>query len=134
MRRLFVLYDACCPICESCRRFLERRTQLVSLCFVPAQGLAAREIAGRLPWLGRELVVVDDLGRAWAGPAAFLMCFWALKRWRCFATLFTFEPLCMLAEGFFKWVSGHRSLLSAVFGSAECRHCTVPQVRTIYRG
>ena len=83
----------------------------------------------RIPWLGRELVVADRDGRVWAGPAAFLVCFWALRRYRIVARL---SLLCLpLSVLVLSWISGHRAFLSrALFGErCEGGHCGVPASR-----
>jgi hypothetical protein len=61
--RLTVLYDETCSFCRRCRDWL-----LGQRCFLEVELLAAgspiaRERYGSLPWLGRELVAVDQAGR-----------------------------------------------------------------------
>lgn len=60
------------------------------------------------PWLGKQLVVVDDEGRTWVGPAAFLTCLWATARYRAISYTLARPALAPLAEQFFMFVSKRR--------------------------
>src|SRR5262245_3404397 len=82
MRRLTVLYDAECSFCVRCKDWLARQPAFVELAFLPCRSPLALKRYGQVPWLIRELVVVSDEGEVWAGPAAFLVCMWALRDWR----------------------------------------------------
>ncbi|MDG9700758.1 thiol-disulfide oxidoreductase DCC family protein [Streptomyces sp. DH37] len=80
VHRLTVLYDAGCPLCRHVRDWLARQRQLVPLDLVPAGSDEARR---RLPELdhGRtleEITVVGDGGQVYRGPAAWIVCLWAL--------------------------------------------------------
>src|ERR671915_492668 len=84
-RKLTVLYDETCSFCRRCRDWL-----LAQPCFLEVELLAAgsplaKARYGSLPWLGKELVAVDDSGRVWIGPAAFLTSLWATRRYRAWA-------------------------------------------------
>jgi predicted DCC family thiol-disulfide oxidoreductase YuxK len=108
MRRLTILYDADCPLCARCRQFMESHEALVELEFVPCGSAEARARFGQVPWLGDELVVVSDEGDVWAGPAAFVMCLWALRDYREWSHRFSGPALAPLARRFFKAVSDRR--------------------------
>ena len=127
MRALTVLYDGTCPLCVACSHWLARRRQRVPLRLVDVHGEAARRTYGRIPGDGRALVVVDDVGRYWAGPAAFLMCLWALERWASFVWLALCQPLRPLTIGLFALVGANRSFVAAVLGVPTCEagHCGV---------
>jgi predicted DCC family thiol-disulfide oxidoreductase YuxK len=123
--RLTVLYDETCSFCRRCRDWL-----LGQRCFLEVELLAAgspiaRERYGSLPWLGRELVAVDQAGRAWVGPAAFLTCLWATVRYRPWAYRLSQPGLAPLAERFFRLVSKRRGRWSAWLGrdDPECSWC-----------
>jgi predicted DCC family thiol-disulfide oxidoreductase YuxK len=124
-RKLTVLYDETCSFCRRCRDWL-----LAQPCFIEVELLAAgspvaRERYGALPWLGTELVAVDEAGRAWVGPAAFLTCLWATVRYRPWAYRLSQPGLAPLAERFFKLVSKRRDRWSAWLGrdDPECSWC-----------
>jgi predicted DCC family thiol-disulfide oxidoreductase YuxK len=77
---LTVLYDAQCPLCVHLRQWLIKQRQLVPLTLVPAGSQAAHE---RFPGLDHratteELTVVGDRGQIYRGPAAWIVCLWAL--------------------------------------------------------
>ena len=106
---LTILYDESCALCRRCRDWL-----LTQPCLVPVQLLAAGSPAARArygslgPWLGNELVVVDDKGNAWVGPAAFVTCLWATARYRAASYVLARPALAPLAERFFLFVSKRR--------------------------
>jgi len=135
MPALTILYDADCPICVRCRNWLVREPALVELRFLACRSPEARARFAHVPWLGDELVVVSDAGDVWAGPAAFIVCLWALERWR--ATSFTLAtPLAApLARFAFGLVSSNRGLLGALLGAGPCHdgHCGVPAATGVYR-
>ncbi len=84
VRRLTVLYDAECPLCTHLRNWLVKQRQLVPLDLVPAGSQEARR---RFPGIdhGRtldEITVVGDGGQVYQGPAAWVVCLWALAEHR----------------------------------------------------
>jgi predicted DCC family thiol-disulfide oxidoreductase YuxK len=84
IHRLTVLYDSACPICRFAREWLGGQAQLVPLEFVAAGSRAARE---RYPDLDhsaalRDVTVVADTGAVYTDDAAWLVCLWALDRYR----------------------------------------------------
>jgi predicted DCC family thiol-disulfide oxidoreductase YuxK len=107
--RLTVLYDESCAVCRRCRDWLLTQPCLVEVELLAAGSATARARYGGLPWLGRELVAVDEGGRAWVGPAAFITCLWATVRYRPWAYRLSGRALAPLAERFFLFVSKRRS-------------------------
>ncbi|WP_408056403.1 thiol-disulfide oxidoreductase DCC family protein, partial [Streptomyces mesophilus] len=84
VRRLTVLYDAECPLCTHLRNWLVKQRQLVPLDLVPA---GSQEAGRRFPGIdhGRtldEITVVGDGGQVYRGPAAWVVCLWALAEHR----------------------------------------------------
>ena len=107
--RLTVCYDEQCALCRRCRLWLEGEQVLVPLDFVAAGSDEARQRYGSVPWLGADLVVVDDEhGDVWAGSAAFLMCLWATAEHRAWSYRLSGRALAPLAERFFHMVSANR--------------------------
>ncbi|WP_433342083.1 thiol-disulfide oxidoreductase DCC family protein [Streptomyces sp. CA-253872] len=87
VRGLTVLYDADCPLCAYVRQWLGHRRQLVPLTFVPA---GSAEAAARFPGLDQaatlaEITAVGDGGQVYRGPAAWIVCLWALREYRALA-------------------------------------------------
>ncbi|WP_307804951.1 DCC1-like thiol-disulfide oxidoreductase family protein [Streptomyces sp. VRA16 Mangrove soil] len=79
-----MLYDAECGLCTFVRDWLARQRQLVPLEFVPAGSAAAR---GRYPGLDHaatlsDITVIGDGGQLYRGPAAWVVCMWALRQYR----------------------------------------------------
>jgi predicted DCC family thiol-disulfide oxidoreductase YuxK len=105
---LTVLYDERCGVCRRARDWLMAQPTHVRLELLAAASPSARTRYGSVPWLGEELVVVADDGRVWAGPAAFLTCLWATRRYRPWSYRLAGESLAPLAERFFRMVSKRR--------------------------
>ncbi|WP_328537098.1 thiol-disulfide oxidoreductase DCC family protein [Streptomyces sp. NBC_00344] len=84
VRGLTVLYDAQCPLCVHLRHWLLRQRQLVRLELIPA---ASAEAMRRFPGLDHrgtleEMTVIGDRGQIYRGPAAWIVCLWALAEHR----------------------------------------------------
>ncbi|MGH8927732.1 MAG: DCC1-like thiol-disulfide oxidoreductase family protein [Acidimicrobiia bacterium] len=124
MSNLTVVYDETCALCRRARDWL-----LAQPCYLPIEVLAAGSPAaqarfGGVPWLGRELVVADDLGNTWVGPAAFLTCLWATRRYRAWSYRLSGTALAPLAERFFYVLSKQRRRFGAYVGEdIECSWC-----------
>ncbi len=112
-QRLIVLYDETCALCRRARDWLLGQPCRLPVELIPAGSAMARRRYGSLPWVGQELVVADDLGNVWIGPAAFLTCLWATVRYRKWAYLLSAPALAPFAERFFIHVSKRRDRWSA---------------------
>jgi predicted DCC family thiol-disulfide oxidoreductase YuxK len=123
--KLTVLYDETCSFCRRCRDWLLGQPCFIEVELLAAGSPPARERYGTLPWLGRELVAVDQAGRAWVGPAAFLTCLWATVRYRPWAYRLSQPGMAPLAERFFRFVSRRRDRWSSWLGrdDPECSWC-----------
>ena len=88
--------------------------------FLAAGSPAARERYEDLDWYKVELMVVAEDGRAWVGPAAFLMCMWATKRYRRMSHRFRSPALAPVVETFFHGLSSNRSLVSGMLREHRC--------------
>lgn len=120
MNRLTVLYDGTCALCVRCRDFLGGAHSFVPLELLACQSSAARERYGDVPWLGEELVVASDEGDVWIGPAAFLMCLWALVEYREWSYRLSGPELAPLAERFFVALSSQRSRIASLLAKPRC--------------
>ena len=118
--QLLVLYDDDCAFCRRCAGWLQAEPRYVEVDFLAARSEAARELFGTLPWLGEELVVVDEHGHAWVGPAAFIVCLWTTVRWREWSYRLRGPTLSAVASRFFGAVSARRSLLAAMMKRSTC--------------
>jgi predicted DCC family thiol-disulfide oxidoreductase YuxK len=114
-RGLTVLYDEKCPFCVRCAAWLAREPSFLPLELLPAGGDVAAERYGSIPWRGSELVVVSDEGDVWAGAAGFVICLWALTRYREWSVRFAAPSLAPLAERVFALLSAERHRLARFF-------------------
>jgi predicted DCC family thiol-disulfide oxidoreductase YuxK len=120
MERLTILYDADCAVCLRCRAWMEGQPAYVALEFLGARSPEARRRYGAVPWLGEELVVVADDGSVWVGPAAFLVCLWALVEWREWSYRLSGPALVPLASRFFQLLSARRQRLAVWLAGETC--------------
>jgi predicted DCC family thiol-disulfide oxidoreductase YuxK len=126
-KSLTVLFDPGCSLCQRCRTWMLQQSALVDLRFVSCTGAEARARYGDIPWLGDELVVVGDELEVWAGPAAFLVCLWALEDYREWSYRLSGTAFAPLAERFFLFVSSHRRSVATLFThDCESGTCRVP--------
>ena len=125
MTGLTVYYDEECAVCRRARDWLATQPTHLPLQLVAAGSPAARARLGRLPWLGKELVVADDRGNVWVGPAAFIMAMWATRRYRTWSYRLSGEHLAPFAESFFKMVSTRRHRWARFLddGNEDCSWC-----------
>lgn len=117
---LTVFYDAGCALCCRCRDWLEGQPTQVPLRFQAADAELARRLLPQIPWLGTELVVVDDDGATWIGSAAFVVCLWATVRYRSWSWRLAGPRWAPLAEGFFHLVSANRGRLGDRLPPPRC--------------
>ena len=125
MKRLYVLYDAECALCRSCRQWLQRQPAYVELFFIPLQSTEVRlRFPGLVEWdqldLSEKLVVVSNEGAIYQGHHAWIMCFWALREYREWALHLATPALMPLARRACEAVSQNRITLSRfLFGPRE---------------
>ncbi|MCK6587747.1 MAG: hypothetical protein L6Q76_09195, partial [Polyangiaceae bacterium] len=92
----------------------------IELSFLASGSAEARARYGAVPWLGAELVVVSDAGDVWVGPAAFLMCLWALVDYREWSYRLSGPSFAPLAERFFHALSSRRRRIAAFLEPSRC--------------
>jgi predicted DCC family thiol-disulfide oxidoreductase YuxK len=118
--KLTVLFDASCALCVRCRDFLARSDTFVPLELLACQSTEARRRYGAIPWLGEELVVVNERGDVWVGSSALLMCLWALRDYREWSYRLSGPLLAPPAERFFLAVSAERAKIARFVGKPRC--------------
>lgn len=99
--RLTVLYDPGCLLCRHVKGWLEKQRKLVPMDFVPA---GSRQAKDRYPDLDhdrtlREITVIGDSGQVYEGSAAWVVCLWALHRYRVMSHRFSTPAGAPLAKG-----------------------------------
>lgn len=109
---LTVVYDGGCPLCQRCRRWVMAQPQIVPFRFAPAAEPWVIDWLGGLVPVGDDLVVVDDWGRAWVGPDAFVVCLWGLDRYRSLSVRLQQAGGRLLAKHVFHAVTAGRSVAS----------------------
>jgi predicted DCC family thiol-disulfide oxidoreductase YuxK len=117
---LTVVYDGTCALCRRCRRWVEQQPQLVPFRFVASSEPWVQRWLGGLVPVGDDLVVVDDGGRAWVGPDAFVVCLWGLSRHRKLAMRLQRAGGRLLAKHIFHSVSGVRGMVSYAIPDPDC--------------
>ena len=133
--RLTVLYDERCALCVRCRDWMSRQDMLVPIELVEAHSLRAAQLYGAIPWLGEELVVVGDGGEVWAGPAAFLVCLWALADYREWSYRLAGDTFSKVAVKFFATLSKKRRWIAQWLDHPGCTddRCRIAHAPPIYR-
>jgi len=118
--RLTVIYDETCELCRRCHHWLALQPTHVELRFLRCGDPEIEERYGTFPWYRQELVVVTDIGQAWIGPGAFLMCLWATRRWRAMSFRLHGTAFAPLAERFFHALSDNRATISGMLNPHVC--------------
>jgi len=130
--KLTILYDERCAVCRRCRDWLLTQPCLVEVELLAAGSDEAKQRYAELPWLGAELIAVDDDGNAWIGPAAFLAALWATAKYRAWSYRMAGPTLAPLAERFFYWISKRRDRWSTWMSpeDPECTWCDGARLTT----
>ena len=116
MRSLTVLYDPTCKLCRKAAAWLHDQETYVTLNLVPAGSPAAR---AAFPTIDHEatrnqLTVVGDGGEVYYDERGWLMCLWALRKYRPMAVRFAQPGMLPKAKRFVLWVSRHRDSLAGL--------------------
>jgi predicted DCC family thiol-disulfide oxidoreductase YuxK len=134
MRYLTVIYDPDCGLCSRIGSWLMNQPKLVALRTAPSSSLARvyPELAAK--GLRDELIVVSDEGAVYVGDHAWLMCLYALKRYRHWARRLSRPALAPFARQAFTVLSANRQRVSKWLGllsdgelEAELRNIRAPK-------
>jgi predicted DCC family thiol-disulfide oxidoreductase YuxK len=125
MKKLTVLYDAECALCQQCRAFLLREPAYILLEFVPLQ---TPDLASRFPGIEalhpeREIIVIADTGEIWQGGHAWITCLYALKNYREWSYRLASPALLPLAKRIVTGISSNRHFLSQFFAKRPVCAC-----------
>lgn len=115
MKKLTVLYDYNCGLCQRARRWLEAQPKFLEMEFIPAWSDHARHRFPDLPHEINELVVVGDDGSLYKSDRAWIICLWALTGYREWAGRLAAPKLLPLARTAFQLISENRILISRLF-------------------
>jgi predicted DCC family thiol-disulfide oxidoreductase YuxK len=135
MTRLTVLYDERCALCIRCREWMLVQDAIVPIEFLGSHSVRATRLYGAVPWLGDELVVVSDEGEVWAGPAAFVVCLWALADYREWSYRLAGDTFSKVAVKFFATLSKKRKWIAQWLDHPGCsdKGCRVDHGASPYR-
>jgi len=124
MNRLYVLFDAQCELCVRCRNWLRNQPAFVPLSFIALQSAEARQ---RFPGIdalkpNEQLLVISDEGSVYRGAHAWIMCLWALRKYREHAQRLASPTLLPFAQIVCELLSRNRFHLSeALFRQRQLR-------------
>ena len=123
---LTVLYDGRCALCRRARAWLDEQSKYVPLDYLAAGSQEARR---RFPDLDHDntlvdLTVVGMNGEVYHGAKAWIMCLWALKKYRGTALRLATPELMPSAKRVIAWVSRNRFRI----GTAEAWNRSEPVV------
>ena len=121
MKMLYVLYDTNCQFCSRCQNWLEAQPAFLELKFIPAH---SPEAHCQFPGIEKyessnELIVVSDDGAVYQGPAAFIMCLYALIDFREWSMRLSSQLLLPFARQMFEIISNNRSIFSKLLRASN---------------
>jgi predicted DCC family thiol-disulfide oxidoreductase YuxK len=118
MRSLTVLYDPSCPLCCHAASWLAGQPKYVPVAFCAAGSPAARQAFPGIDHdaTRNQLTVVGDGGEVYYDERGWLMCLWALRKYRPMALRFAQPGMLPAAKRFVLWVSQHRQAIGSVVG------------------
>ena len=114
MQALYVMYDSHCGLCTEVRDWLRLQPSYVEVRLLASDSDEARRKFPALP--AGELAVVSDSGQMWLGDSAFILCLWALRKYRGWARKFASPLLRPMARQAFAAVSQNRRNVSQFLG------------------
>lgn len=110
MRLLYIIYDPHCGLCSRVREWMLQQPSYLPLQFVAS---GSRRAQHQFPQVAEgDLAVISDTGEAWLGDNAFVICLWALKRYRRWALRLARPAMLPLARRAFHALSDHRLKIS----------------------
>ena len=114
MKTLYVFYDGECGLCRRCREWLAAQAAYLPLEFHPFQSEEARRLCPDLLQFqpDQQLIVLSDEGGIYAGDQAWLMCLYALREYRGWASTLATPALRPLAQRLCLLISHNRLALS----------------------
>ena len=132
MQRLDVIYDDGCPFCRRCVRWMAGEPKLIDVKFLAASSVSTTMRYPTLSGLGEEITAIDDAGGVYRGTEAYLVCLYALKRWRSWSFRLSSPGWRPLTKRAFEMLSKRRGSLSKVLGAGPLENpcggaCAVPR-------
>src|SRR5690349_9278433 len=116
MKYLTVFYDPQCGLCTRISQWLGMQPKWIPTRLVPANYAVRLYPALAERSFQEELVVVSSEGAVYMGDHAWLMCLYALRHYRPWATRLSQPALLPLARQAFAVLSGNRRRISKWLG------------------
>jgi predicted DCC family thiol-disulfide oxidoreductase YuxK len=110
MQSLTVVYDADCGLCTRVAVWLWAQPKWIGMHLVPSTSLP--RLYPALAARHEELIVVSDEGGVYFGSRAWIMCLYALRRYRGWALRLSSPALLPLAREAFALLSSNRYFIS----------------------
>jgi predicted DCC family thiol-disulfide oxidoreductase YuxK len=114
VKHLYVLFDAECALCCRCRDWIMRQPAYLPLYFIPLQ---SPDIAQRFPGIealkpNEQLLLISDGGAVYRGASAWIICLWALRKYRLHAQRLAAPVLLPFARTVCESLSRNRFFMS----------------------
>jgi len=125
VKQLTVLYDPTCGFCVRCRQWLDKQPKAIAMRFVPQGSGRQQRLYPNLQYTvdeqGRpeELIVIDDKGRVYRDDKAWVMCFYALRKYRGLAMRLAKPGMAGLARRAYSLISSNRRAISVLLGAKD---------------
>ncbi len=114
MKQLFVFYDQNCGLCSKVKAWVALQPQFIPMTFVAYQNPRALQLCPTLPELdpSREIVILADTGAVYTGGAAWIICLYALHKYRNWSKRMANPALLPLAKRTCHLISENRLNIS----------------------
>jgi predicted DCC family thiol-disulfide oxidoreductase YuxK len=119
MRKLFVLYDPDCGLCEAIRGWMLDQRSSLQIEIIASGSARSRLLFPAIESEPDELVVVDDDGTVYRGDSAFIICLYALDAYRAWAYRLSSPILRPFARRAFEMLSKNRKKISDLLALAN---------------
>jgi len=119
MKKLFVLYDPHCGLCEAVRGWMVDQRSSFLIDVIASGSPRARTLFPEIESEPDELVVVDDEGSVYRGDSAFIICLYALDAYRPWAQRLSSPMLRPFARRAFEMLSKNRKKISDLLALAN---------------
>ena len=114
MKKLYVLYDPKCALCQRLKEWLQVQRSYIELCLIPAGSDEAQRMFPTLKQIAsaNDLVVVSDEGQIYLNNNAWIMTLYALTEYREWACRLSHPMLLPLVRQAFATISRNRYSIS----------------------
>jgi predicted DCC family thiol-disulfide oxidoreductase YuxK len=120
MKKLYVLYDPKCALCQRLKDWLLVQRSWMEVCLIPAGSEESRRLFLSLQQIAsvNDLVVVSDEGQVYLNNNAWIMAFYALVEFREWACRLAHPMLLPLVRQAFATISRNRYAISRWISAA----------------